>query len=150
MGQRAHNRRHEGRAIRKERREMMAALEALPGVMQKWSDMAEGFMAGMSKLVKDLSQAFDSFAGALFGYGTGHDVLVVQEEKRSDYALTSFPDREVDPECVPFGCEPGAHAFRPGNRLDVPAAGYSYEQQREFYEEWKRDHPDGAQKPAHR
>ncbi|QGZ16734.1 hypothetical protein PBI_DEWDROP_87 [Microbacterium phage Dewdrop] len=105
MGQRAHNRRHEGRAIRKERREMMKAIEALPQIAEAFSAMAEGILTGFAKLISDVTHAIDEFVGTMFGYGYGHDVLVIQESpmtyeqqrelyekwaahrRKSDYAL---------------------------------------------------------------
>ncbi|AWN07752.1 hypothetical protein HOT31_gp081 [Microbacterium phage Hendrix] len=87
MSQRAHSRRHEGRAIRKARREQKAldeallimALQEMPGIVERWEAFAEALVESFIPIVEEVTKAFNDLAAALMGEDP--------EPKRSDYAL---------------------------------------------------------------
>lgn len=65
MGQRAHNRRHEGRAIRKERRELLSALEQLPSLSAQWAEMGRQICEAFAVAARALSESFLQLAAVL-------------------------------------------------------------------------------------
>lgn len=137
MGQRAHNRRHEGRAIRKERRELMADWASLPSIAESMNAFAEGFMTGMISAIEKLKDAFAGFSEAMFGYSFGHDVVIVPESSPRQMLIAG------DEPVITPSQKTAFESFIGHQVLELPPRSYTYEEQRALREEYLN-----AKKPA--
>lgn len=76
MGQRAHNRRHEGRAIRQQRRQFRSVLTALPRLAEALATFSAVLLSEFARTAADVGQTFIRFSEAFNGE--------VEEEKQEE------------------------------------------------------------------
>ena len=93
MGQRAHNRRHEGRAIRKQQRIIREGMKALPDVLASFTQMLETVIEGVAKVTTAMENFAEGIMDSLYGYDRNGAVLVHEKMRQSDYALVPLARR---------------------------------------------------------
>jgi len=123
MGQRAHNRRHEGRRIRREQRELRRAFANLPTLSAQFAELGRVMAEVFSDMVEQVSAAMKELGDVFMAYQP--------PPRKSDYYAPILPEleplqlepieliqiRETDPECKALECAPDAHTFRGGTPL---------------------------------